>query len=287
MIQFIRQCAFRQVGIFGNASLKEITANRSRIAAYERVGQRLDNPLQLVHLLGAVDGSETAMSVAEGKLADAGERERQAMFWFHHGDDEEEDLRLLDLLDKGQGKEAVAVWSQRGDAAARQNAMVALFLLGKPKQAVALAMQLLSHEHQIRLFLQTLLTATSFTDTDVAAWVADDTHWQAVMADIMGSNSRQAIELAIDRASQLADLGQHIAAAVELYNVNNHFNTLRQAWGTDSLVYQTLADKVAHMLSGEAEKAHDNADEQQRVMLGDMAELAKSLAVESYTKAEV
>ena len=59
---------YRILGIYANATMKEIVAASSRIMAYRRAGRKFSTPIDLPKKLGKVDRSKEKIEKAESTL---------------------------------------------------------------------------------------------------------------------------------------------------------------------------------------------------------------------------
>lgn len=82
MPKFIENNPFRVVGVFSNATLKEITANKTRIAAYAKVGKSSSFPLDGAGQLPDVVRTPEVITYADHELAMPSSKIIHALFWF-------------------------------------------------------------------------------------------------------------------------------------------------------------------------------------------------------------
>lgn len=241
----IRHNPFRYLGVFANATLKEQTAQATRIKAFARVGQKIDNPLRLCRLLGPLPGEEECSREAESLLAFPQNRERYAAFWFVHGPNPDEDLEAVRLLDQGRTSKALSIWSRRVDKEAVQNLMVAYLVLKKWEQAVRVAQQLYHHEHDICRFATAVASGTNMKTRQMARLSADNPQWDAVLKDMLVETCRKRIEQCLDDVDR--DCNEDTLEA--LYVATAGFDDLRSVLGDNDVVYLTLAERAANALS--------------------------------------
>lgn len=79
---FISENPFRILGVYSNSSLKDITANKTRIAAYAKVNKSIDFPIDLTCLSTPVNRTSESVSEAEKRLAMPVQKIKYALFWF-------------------------------------------------------------------------------------------------------------------------------------------------------------------------------------------------------------
>ena len=241
----IRHNPFRYLGAFANATLKEIVAFETQLKAYARVGQRVDNPLRLRHLLGALPDDEESIRNAESLLTLEDERTYYAAFWFVHGTNPDEDLEAVRLLDRGSTSNALSVWTRRDDQEAMQNLMVAYLVLKRWKQAVRAAQRLYHNEQDIRRFATAVASGTTMKLRGMVRLSADNPQWDAVLKGMLVETCRKHIEQCLDDVDR--DCNEDSLEA--LYVATADFDDLRSVLGEDDVVYLTLAERAANALS--------------------------------------
>ena len=233
---------FRHLGVFANATLKERVALETQLKAYARVGQRVDNPLRLRHLLGSLPDDEESIRNAESLLTLEDERVHYAAFWFVQGPNPEEDLEAITWLDKGKTLRALEVWKQREDPAALQNLMVAFLALKQWEQAVRVAQRLYHHERDIRRFVSAVATSTDLEMQQQAILFSDNSLWAAVLKDLRAENCRKHIEQCLDDVVRSFDEKSLDA----LCDATTDLDVLRSILGHDYVVCQTLAERMVN-----------------------------------------
>ena len=241
----IRHNPFRYLGAFANATLKEIVAFETQLKAYARVGQRVDNPLRLRHLLGALPDDEESIRNAESLLTLEDERTHYAAFWFVQGPNPEEDLEAIRLLDRGSTSNALSIWTRRDDQEATQNLMVAYLVLKRWKQAVRAAQRLYHNEQDIHRFVTAVASGSTMKLRGMVRLSADNPQWDAVLKGMLVETCRKHIEQCLDDVDR--DCNEDTLEA--LYVATSDFDDLRSVLGADDVVYLTLAERAANALS--------------------------------------
>lgn len=270
----IEQNPFRILGLFANATLKERVAMQAQSKAYARVGQSVDNPLQLKHLLEVFDSNEDSLRKAESLLTLEEERAYYASFWFVHGANPNEDLEAVRLLDEGMTSQALSVWSGRKDSEALQNLMVAALVLENWKEAMRFAQQLYHHERDIRRFSFAVSDGFGLEMKQLADKVANNPLWYAVLTDMRVETCRNYIENCLEYVRQKADCD----SMESLYDATKELSELRGILGIDNVMYQTLAEQMAVALSQERVLYATNGD------VLKWLRKAYDIAIEVYTK---
>lgn len=244
-MKIVQYNPFRYLGLFANATLREQTAMATQMKAYARVGQKVDSPLLLSLFLGELPCDEATIKENEFRLELPKEREQYAFFWFMHGPDPDEDLKAVEMLDKGMFSEAMAVWKKRSDREALQNLMVTALLLEDVKEAIRLAQQIHHDECNIRRFVNTLTDDFQWLTVQILRdYAKDDPQWASVLKDIQLSVCRQNIEKCLENAQCQDDSETYEA----LYDATSDLDLLRAILGPDNATYQSLADQLANAL---------------------------------------
>lgn len=249
---------FRCLGVFANATLKERVAFETQMKAYARVGQRIDNPLQLRHLLGSLPNDEESIRKAESLLTSEDKKTHYAAFWFIQGPNPKEDLEAVTLLDKGKASTALEVWEKREDPAALQNLMVAYLALKQWEQALSVAHRLYHHERDIRRFASAVSTGKDFEMRQLVTLSSDNPLWDAVLKDLRTENCRNHIEQCLDDVVRCFDEKSMDA----LYNATADLDIMRTVLGCDNVVCQALAERMANALSQKNIKKFDITQQQ-------------------------
>lgn len=82
MLELIKNNPFRILGVYANASIKDITSNKSKFIAYAKVNKSITLPSDCVSRLGEVDRSEQNVLSAEHEITLPDSKMRYALFWF-------------------------------------------------------------------------------------------------------------------------------------------------------------------------------------------------------------
>lgn len=85
MMEWIEKNPYRILGVFSNASLKEITANKTKLARYASVGKTLSFEADMDGVLPAVQRTEESVEKAFDDLSLPIDRLEHAFFWFAKG----------------------------------------------------------------------------------------------------------------------------------------------------------------------------------------------------------
>lgn len=82
MLRLVSNNAFRTLGVYANASKKEITANVTKLKAYMKVGKTTEFPPDMVGIMGPIVRSAESVDAALAKLNLPEDKILQALFWF-------------------------------------------------------------------------------------------------------------------------------------------------------------------------------------------------------------
>ena len=110
-ISAITNNPFRILGVYANASQKEITANARKIKRFIEVGKPIEFPSDLNNLLPVVNRSTESVDAAIATLSNPQEKFKAALFWFVKVDDI--DGIGLDNLQAGNYDKAIEIFEKR------------------------------------------------------------------------------------------------------------------------------------------------------------------------------
>ena len=107
-MNIINHNPYRVLGVYANASLREITANKTKLARYASVGRSVSFDADLDGILSPVDRTETSVEKAFADLSLEQDKLKYALFWFVK--DTPIDDTAFGLLKEGKIREAKLVW---------------------------------------------------------------------------------------------------------------------------------------------------------------------------------
>lgn len=122
MIDIITNNPYRILGVFANASQREIAANKAKMNAFMRVGKKISFPTDAVSLLGNIDRTTDTMTDADSRISLEAGKLRAAQFWFVKKDPLDE--MAVKQLSEGNIDKAVETWSKRTNMTSLQNLAV-------------------------------------------------------------------------------------------------------------------------------------------------------------------
>lgn len=164
-MRLIYENPLRVLGVFANASLREVEQNKAQLRAFARVGQEVQlslwlNGLRLLPPLTAV--TEEQLTQAQTQLTLQAERDRWSLFWFERDQEHaEEEQHIIELLNSNRVDEARMAWQQRTDHAAQKNLLL-LAVMTEDWKEVAVRAALCFHDNlpHFRCFMDEVVMTT-------------------------------------------------------------------------------------------------------------------------------
>ena len=111
MLDIVTNNPFRVLGVYANASLKEITANKTKRAKFASVGKNVTLEADMDSVLPPIDRSEASIEKAFADLSLAQDKLKHALFWFVK--DTSFDEMALGHLNAGNVDKAVEILEKR------------------------------------------------------------------------------------------------------------------------------------------------------------------------------
>ena len=167
MPQFIENNPFRIVGVFSNSSLKELTANKTRITAYAKVGKEVSFPTDAIGGLSAVDRTVDSISKADHELALAQNKIVHALFWFAKASNIDE--IALNHYTNGDAEKAKDLLSKKTDHTSLVNLSVIGLIERNPEIALYNILTLLGDDNLCKSFVS-LICGETFTIDSFDLW---------------------------------------------------------------------------------------------------------------------
>ncbi len=134
MLKLVSNNAFRVLGVYANASKKEITANSTKLKAYLKVGKSVEFPSDMSNLLGPVVRTTESIDAALAKLNLPEDKILQALFWFV--DITPLDKAALSNIAAGEFEKATEILDKRECLSSWWNNGVLDFVDNNPEGAV-------------------------------------------------------------------------------------------------------------------------------------------------------
>ena len=265
---------YRILGVYANATSKEMQKNLSRIAAFAKVGRsegfptdfsaafRVASALMRVEFEAAVfepGRDEAAVAAAQAQLHSAGDRLVHLCFWWTCATPADE--AAFRKLETGDLMGALAVWNRAHNVSAVVNAMTTSWLLADTATVGAKAEELfctMSDElcalvdPTLRLEPEALIRRFFVALTDVGCRVEtlpQGTHevWRRLWSEYAAMPYLRAIEKEVAAAASLGNVpAENLQAAKRLKALAVRvLPQLKKIYADDVLAYQVQADKLA------------------------------------------
>ena len=265
---------YRVLGVYGNATSKEMQKNLSRIAAFAKVGrteefytdfnvafrvsfQRLNAGSEDAHF--KLERDEEMVVAAQAQLHSAGDRLLHLCFWWTCATPADE--AAFRKLETGDLMGALAVWNRAHNVSAVVNAMTTSWLLADTATVGAKAEELFCTmgdelcaliDPTLRLEPEALIRRFFVALTDVGCRVEmlpQGTHevWRRLWSEYAAMPYLRAIEKEVAAAASLGNVpAENLQAAKRLKALAVRvLPQLKKIYADDVLAYQVQADKLA------------------------------------------
>ena len=265
---------YRILGVYANATSKEMQKNLSRISAFAKVGRsegfptdfsaafRVASALMRVEFESAVfepRRDEAAVAAAQAQLHSAGDRLLHLCFWWTCATPADE--AAFRKLETGDLMGALAVWNRAHNVSAVVNAMTTSWLLADTATVGAKAEELFCTmgdklcaliDPTLRLEPEALIRRFFVALTEVGCRVEtlpQGTHevWRRLWSEYAAMPYLRAIEKEVAAAASLGDVpAENLQAAKRLKTLAVRvLPQLKKIYADDVLAYQVQADKLA------------------------------------------
>ena len=265
---------YRILGVYANATSKEMQKNLSRISAFAKVGRsegfptdfsaafRVASALMRVEFEAAVfepRRDEAAVAAAQAQLYSAGDRLLHLCFWWTCVTPADE--AAFRKLETGDLMGALAVWNLAHNVSAVVNAMTTSWLLADTAMVGAKAEELFCTmgdelcalvDPTLRLETEALIRRFFVALTDVGCRVEtlpQGTHevWRRLWSEYAAMPYLRAIEKEVAAAASLGDVpAENLQAAKRLKALAVRvLPQLKKIYADEVLAYQVQADKLA------------------------------------------
>ena len=265
---------YRILGVYANATSKEMQKNLSRISAFAKVGRsegfptdfsaafRVASALMRVEFEAAVfepRRDEAAVAAAQAQLHSAGDRLVHLCFWWTCATPADE--AAFRKLETGDLMGALAVWNRAHNVSAVVNAMTTSWLLADTATVGAKAEELFCTmgdelcalvDPTLRLEPEALIRRFFVALTDVGCRVEtlpQGTHevWRRLWSEYAAMPYLRAIEKEVAAAASLGNVpAENLQAAKRLKALAVRvLPQLKKIYADEVLAYQVQADKLA------------------------------------------
>lgn len=150
---------FRILGVYANASIKDIKANEAKAKAFLNVGKEVSYPCDFTHLLPPVQRTTELIATANSKLTLPSEKVKYTLFWFVK-------VTALDEIafnhyTNGNVEYAIAIWKKKECFSSLLNLSTLSLIQGNVSKAVE-SMNILFETDTYRQDLVTAVTDNTF-----------------------------------------------------------------------------------------------------------------------------
>ena len=265
---------YRVLGVYGNATSREVQKNLSRMAAFAKVGrteefytdfkvafrvsfQRLNAGSEDAHF--KLERDEEMVVAAQAQLHSAGDRLLHLCFWWTCATPADE--AAFRKLETGDLEGAREIWNRRSNVSAVVNTMTTSWLLADTATVGAKAEELFCTmgdelcaliDPTLRLEPEALIRRFFVALTEVGCRVEtlpQGTHevWRRLWSEYAAMPYLRAIEKEVAAAASLGDVpAENLQAAKRLKTLAVRvLPQLKKIYADDVLAYQVQADKLA------------------------------------------
>ena len=259
--KIVLQNPYRILGVYANATKKDIIANKGKATAFLKVNKPVEYPIDLKGILPTPNRTLDLMNEAEAHLAIAKEQIKYAQFWF---------LKLTPLDDvafnhlvAGNIASAKEIWSKQKSLSSLQNKMVCYLIEGKPWLAIKSAEELyekFGDTYIGKIDANATIQMTSeelfhqFIDAVGAEYGMQKLLDYDLGAETKAYISKQTIDPIISRISSEVDKTKKVdrkdsnarieAARKLVTNTKEAFTQLKKLLSASDPRYQMIADKL-------------------------------------------
>ena len=248
----------RVLGVFANATQRQIEKNKAQLKAFAHVGQQVELPLWLngLKLLPPLTGvTEETLAQAQAQLSLQKERDRHALFWFEQDKDhaQDEDIAIT-LLNGNHVDAAREMWEKRSDRAALKNLLLLAVMDDDWKEIATCATLLFKDDTaSFRTFMAEMVKlsreANGPLSLDLLPLFTDEAR-RAEMKQMLVRNHQHFLDEAIERLKRTKS-DDIIALEEEIergMRARSRVDALKKMLGKDSFTYSFYAKETAKAL---------------------------------------
>jgi len=253
---------FRVLGVYANASSKEILASKSKIMAFSKVGKEPNFSSDQLGNLPPVTRNAERVAEACSQLFIPEERIKHSQLWFLRMDST--DTEALEQLIEGDIDSALRIWGQCETVSSLQNQMLCYFLKGDNSAAIMMAERLyeqfsdnyirsvdtsganhLSGEELTHQFIDTI---SEYVDLFAILEHVRSSTWQDYIKSVISRSTIDELTQSLEMLQNARHRGleEFRSAGEKLMHVSQEpLRRLRQLFSKDNVEYQIIADKVS------------------------------------------
>lgn len=164
MIDIISSNPYRILGVYANASMREIVANRGKMSVFLKVGKAISFPLDLDAELGPVNRTDETVTAADSKLTIESDKLKAAQFWFFN-ENTQFDVIASKYLSNGDLSGAMTIWQKKECMSSLQNLAISCLIKGQYKEATTYLSKL--YANYTSEFLAAIDIKSGITETEL------------------------------------------------------------------------------------------------------------------------
>lgn len=302
MLSLITNNPFRILGVFANSAMKEIVANKGKIAAFAKVGRSVEFPLDLKNILPPITRTTDMVSQAESKLALPADKLKASLFWFVKAAPTDE--VAFNHLFNGDLDTAMSFWARSHGYSSLQNRIIGSLIKGQYPEAARCAEKLYA-QHSDRILSEIGCDNLGTSTTDLMHIFVDSLASESIdISKLVYSEmspewstyiKSQTIGPVIDKVNEELNKAKASKGKTPLVRLNAGKNLIRNTrvplselkslLGVSNTQYQMLADKVANEILNCAVDYHsDTSDSDCNTKALELATAANAIAVGQLAK---
>lgn len=284
---------FRILGVFSNASKKDIVGSENKIKAYVRIGREIGFKSDFIEFVGSLERNEESLANAVSQLTLAKDKIRHALFWFIK-DSALDDVAFNHLADNSSDS-ACQIWRKKDSMSSFVNLAVCSLVKGQWASALFFYSQLIE-TGAYNLFVKAIEgEEVTITQKEIVGLITSnlidsfpDVNWllftyskSITIADehvcindlLLNSTLTKALKNAyvakiidkINQAISVADKTNRkrptlcLLAAKKLARTSSDFKILKTVMDCTNIQYTSLSDKVADTLDSLCKGYYNNS----------------------------
>jgi len=295
MIDILLNNPFRILGVYTSATLRERTANATKIGKFQDVGKQVSFPADLVSILGDIDRNKDSVARATAQINLANDKIKYSLFWFAKCSNIDE--IALNNLEAGNKEKFVEIASRQTDFSALLNLSVFNLIDGNYIPAIDYALTVIkdtemrnqyvtmvcdntvqwSETDLQQLYLDTLVEVLPANTVKQLAWerskfsdIAAQFKSKAAQEPIDEINAlvSQAKQLPSDDAAKNYEMGKRLMACAY-----TNLPKIKEVLGAKDTQYQMTTDSIALQLLQCGINYHNNTKDRVRTKVTQAFEL--------------
>ena len=248
----------RILGVFANASQREIEKNKAQLRAFAHVRQEVLLPLWLngLELLPPLtDVTEEKLAEAQAQLSLQKERDRHTLFWFEQDKNHVQDeYKAIELLNSNRVDEARQLWEKRTDRAAQKNLLLIAVLTDDWDEiATEASLYFEANISAFRVFMAEVVKTSPKANSPQSHELLDhfeDESWGVEMKRMLVNWHKQVLDDAIDHLNR-TDTNDSELLKKEIertYSERCRLVALQNLLGSESFICSFYANELSKTL---------------------------------------